>query len=121
MNDDEDAEHSSGSFTTTTSEHHSNGAFTAIERAKLVVTTIIGVCVLMGTVCEVWAFLNTAAQAQERADVKRLDAVDATMSAQLRMVVEVMTLQATMQIEPQGSPDYNDAVARLRALRRIGN
>jgi hypothetical protein len=101
---------------------------TQIERANVVMKSVLSVAAILAMVAGLWAALNQGAQAAQKADVARLDAVDASIQRheaitdeRIIKLINVVEINSTLMVEPRGSADYAAAVAKLRAMRRVVN
>jgi hypothetical protein len=101
---------------------------TQVEKVNTVLKTVVSVGLVMGMVAGLWAALNQGAQAAQKADVARLESVDASIQRhealtdqRIDKLITVVEINSTLMVEPKGSPQYFAAVSKLRAMRRVVN
>jgi len=108
------------------SEHQHDVVLAVTERVKVVAATTVSVAAMIGVLIGFWAILNRGAQAAQKADVSRLEAVDSQIIARedqtdqrINRLISVVEINSTLMVEPKGSVDYALAVSKLRSMRRI--
>jgi hypothetical protein len=99
---------------------------TQIERANVVMKSVLSVAAILAMVAGLWAALNQGAQAAQKADVKMLQETDRAIIARedqtdqrINRLISVVEINSTLMVEPKGSAEYAMAVTKLRAMRRI--
>ena len=99
---------------------------TQVERANIVMKSVLSVGAILAMCAGLWASLNQGAQAAQKADVAALRNVDQNIIARedatdrrIDRLISVVEMNSTLMVEPRGSVEYTLAVAKLRAMRRV--
>ena len=99
---------------------------TQIERVNVVMKSVLSVGAILAMCSGLWAVLNQGAQAEQKADVMRLEEADRKIlerenvtDDRINRLITVVEMNSTLMVEPKGSPEYVLAVAKLRAMRRV--
>lgn len=99
---------------------------TQLDRANVVMRTVLTVGALLTMCTGLWAALNHAAQAAQKVEIEKLNGVDRTIMAheaktdeRIDKLIGVVEINSALFTEPAGSPEYRAAVFKLRAMRRV--
>ena len=94
---------------------------TQVERANVVMKSVLSVGAILAMCAGLWAALNQGAQAAQKADVARINERDDRQDERIERLISVVEVNSTLMVEPKGSPEYVLAVAKLRSMRRVVN